>query len=622
MTTQGHPARVFSSSFLYKPLGKGDWIRLVFLLPSCDGGEIECDLKTFSEDTCPTYEALSYVWGDPNNRSPIKCCGTTFEVTKNLESALLQLRLAEKTRLLWIDAICINQLDIKEREQQVGIMSNIYSTASRTVVWLGEAKDQVQLAFNFLSQLHVEKEAEEEDMRNGSLLRIIRKDLPLSSFGPQKLNPLHFSDKRVVALRALLKRPWFTRIWVAQEVGVAKGAIMVCGEHKIDWRILFSGYERAQTKELLVAVISVIDLEKIDSLSFAQTTKRDLGDLLIKFRQWNATDPRDKIFALRGLCDSNIHRMELAPDYGIDPANLWIAVARACIRVSGNLNIFSGCRGDGRKWPEIPSWAPDWSDERPHAQMLHYYQTTEPDSDDFRAAKDTTASFARVVARELHLMGFIVDLIAELSDSSDVPEPEYPNPAPGLMERIQMQEEERKNLHDTNEFFNQCERIALSSTGEYPTGEKHMAVYWQTLAAGQKLHGYENTEAEFEKWFARRQVDRAMVYYKINNIPLLSDYLSMSGALINRTIMPPNSFALLINALYRRKMARTRFGYLGLVPGAAEIGDYIAICKGGGRPLVIRSQGETFRIIGECYVHGMMYGERYDDEYCKVLRFI
>jgi Heterokaryon incompatibility protein (HET) len=99
----------------------------------CDGDEIESDLKILVRETCPSYEALFYVWGDPS-RSLIQCSGTTMYVTKNLKYALLQLRIDGKTRVLWIDAICLNQLDLQEQAQQVKIMSSIYSKAPHTVV--------------------------------------------------------------------------------------------------------------------------------------------------------------------------------------------------------------------------------------------------------------------------------------------------------------------------------------------------------------------------------------------------------------------------------------------------------------------------------------------------------
>ena len=620
MATQSPPAKIFNASFPYQPLGKGDWIRLVFLLPSCDGGVIECDIKTFPEESCPPYEALSYVWGNANDRSPIQCCGQAFDVTKNLESALLQLRLAGNTRLLWIDAICINQLDKKEQGQQVSIMDKIYSKAIRTVVWLGEAGDQVDVAFDFLSQL----DAEKWDM----LAAFRRGEIPISSFSLlRKSDPLQYSDGRVIALRALLKRQWFTRIWVAQEVGVAKKATMVCGEHEIEWSTFYSGYERAQKKDMLGLAISAKLLERINTLSFAQETKNDLANILIKFRSWNATNPRDKVFGLRGLCNSDIHKMDkmgLAPDYEIKPEELWMAAVRACIRVSGNLNILSGCRGDGRDWPKIPSWAPNWSDERPQAETLYYFQSTESASDDFKAAGNTTASHELGDGRELHLMGHIIDPITELTDSRDMPETKWPESTTSPMEKKQLERDEKENWHNANEFYNQCERLALSPTGEYPTGEKHRSVYWQTITAGQRIHGDDQyTEAEFEKWFANRHVDRTLAALNLNRIPVLSDYLSMSGQLMNRMIMPANAFAQATTALFQRRMARTRCGYLGLVPGAAEVGDWIAICRGGGRPLVIRMEGDCFRIVGECYVHGMMKGERWDDEDpCKVLRFV
>jgi hypothetical protein len=111
-----------------------------------DQGDIDivsCNLCVISLDDCPVYEALSYVWGDSSERAEIVVDGVRTMVTVNLQRALRRLRYAneDEVRVVWVDAVCINQQNITERGQQVGMMADIYSSCSRCVVWLGEEED-------------------------------------------------------------------------------------------------------------------------------------------------------------------------------------------------------------------------------------------------------------------------------------------------------------------------------------------------------------------------------------------------------------------------------------------------------------------------------------------------
>ncbi|KAH6708816.1 heterokaryon incompatibility protein-domain-containing protein [Leptodontidium sp. MPI-SDFR-AT-0119] len=118
-------------------------IRLISLSPGKLFDPIVVALAPFSlddEDT-PAYEALSYVWGDTSDRQNIELNGVTFPVTANLYMALQFLRIPSGIRILWVDAICINQDDVEERNNQVGLMSSIYSSAWRVLCWLGDSKD-------------------------------------------------------------------------------------------------------------------------------------------------------------------------------------------------------------------------------------------------------------------------------------------------------------------------------------------------------------------------------------------------------------------------------------------------------------------------------------------------
>jgi len=177
-------------SYSYAPLlPDPDSIRLLRLHPTEDESEaIHCDLHRFSLDESigplPRYGALSYVWGHLNKSQPIFVNGYHFEVTKNLHGALSSLR-HRSIEWLWIDAICINQKDKDERGHQVRSMAKIYGKAHRVIVWLGEAANESELAFDAIHN-------PSKGINNSS------------------------DDTIRQSVVALLERKWFRRIWVTE----------------------------------------------------------------------------------------------------------------------------------------------------------------------------------------------------------------------------------------------------------------------------------------------------------------------------------------------------------------------------------------------------------------------
>jgi hypothetical protein len=114
-------------------------IRVIELVPGRWTDAINCSMRTVSLDENPSYEALSYVWGDPKDTVSITLNGASFQATRNLVTALRRVRSSVTPRIIWIDAICINQKDLDERAQQIVIMGKIYETASSVLVFLGES---------------------------------------------------------------------------------------------------------------------------------------------------------------------------------------------------------------------------------------------------------------------------------------------------------------------------------------------------------------------------------------------------------------------------------------------------------------------------------------------------
>jgi hypothetical protein len=175
--------------YCYSPLSlKGDSIRLLRLKPAKDkSADIHCELFNYpllDYSGSHLYEALSYVWGESQKKLHVFIHDCSFDVTDNLHAALLELRDHTIERIIWVDAICIDQTT-KEKENQIQIMAKIYGQANRVVVWLGEAAKNSDQA--------LEK------------VRIAGNDVSLCS-----------SDNAAImkSVLTLLRRPWFRRIWV------------------------------------------------------------------------------------------------------------------------------------------------------------------------------------------------------------------------------------------------------------------------------------------------------------------------------------------------------------------------------------------------------------------------
>lgn len=184
-----------TSLYCYRDL-LPDSIRLLRLLPSEDEkAVIQCQLFNYSlhesGKRAHPYDALSYVWGEPDKTLPIpivRIDKLDLPITPNLHEALTRLRHRYIERIIWVDAVCINQANITEKEQQILLMGKIYGQANRVVVWLGEAADNSDQA---LEEIRI---AGGEMSSNSS------------------------NEEATKAVLALLGRPWFERIWVREQV--------------------------------------------------------------------------------------------------------------------------------------------------------------------------------------------------------------------------------------------------------------------------------------------------------------------------------------------------------------------------------------------------------------------
>lgn len=123
-------------------------IRLLTILPGREDDTIRCRLKVVGLSTFRKYEALSYTWGAARYEHLIEVNSRPFYITENLWRALADLRYATRPRTIWVDAICINQFDFRERIAQIREMGNIFRLAERVVIWLGPGNDASDHVFH------------------------------------------------------------------------------------------------------------------------------------------------------------------------------------------------------------------------------------------------------------------------------------------------------------------------------------------------------------------------------------------------------------------------------------------------------------------------------------------
>jgi hypothetical protein len=205
-----------ASTYCYSPLPPGeDIIRLLRLMPARDmAAALHCELFHYSLKSgqgTHLYEALSYVWGDPIKTKTIFVGEESLNVTSNLHSALLHLRNHVMERILWIDAICINQGNTEEKENQIQYMAKIYDQAKCVVVWLGEDADDGQQA---LEDIRAAAEDESPIICPDTLFPGPSREessYTMDSIPQEEFEDIH-KAKRLVAL---FYRPWFQRVWVS-----------------------------------------------------------------------------------------------------------------------------------------------------------------------------------------------------------------------------------------------------------------------------------------------------------------------------------------------------------------------------------------------------------------------
>jgi hypothetical protein len=304
-------------------------IRLLTLHRSSLSGYIECTLKAANLESSPEYEALSYTWGG-DATSIIKVNDLMIPISGELEQTLGLLQQKDSSRTLWIDAICINQENIPEKNEQVAFMRTIYQSASRTIVWLGSNRSETRTTMD-----RAEQDAEAAISLIEEWSDKMKASDHLAEMAPDH-GELHNAFSTIVSKR------WWQRIWVVQEVAVSKIVKVGYGRSWTDWTpfVAYSKWIRKTRTTPWHSEMTTYHQMVDISNKFQSGEMMRLHDLLRLTASFDATNPRDKIFALLGLATDE-DRAAIVPDYSAELSTLYSKVVRHIIEKQGSLSVLA-----------------------------------------------------------------------------------------------------------------------------------------------------------------------------------------------------------------------------------------------------------------------------------------
>ncbi|KAK3904750.1 heterokaryon incompatibility protein-domain-containing protein [Staphylotrichum tortipilum] len=584
------------SNALYSPLPGNNSIRILVIEPApTEEAALQTRLRVVSLADQPSYEAISYTWGDPADATLLNCNGAQVSIPHNLENALKRLRHPSQPRHVWADSVCINQQDIPERGQQVSIMRNIYQQAKRVLVWLGlDERDQASTAFAAVCDV----------------VRAWRPDGDRLSFASyaSRLEPMSEDELASVraavdqgaweALRALFEMNYFRRFWIIQELALGRSAVLLWGRHHISWGLvgicaawmMSSGWSFQSGAPITAAynafLIYALPLARRSGIS--PFSKLDLSLVLgTTIGRFDSTDARDRIYALLGMpFAGNDPDADLLvkPDYSKDLGAVYTQAAHRMLEQDQHLRLLSAVHHDAEIDPSRPSWVPQWH-QTPSAEPLAL-----SDEQGFYAAGGevfTPAASSPDDPDALHLTGLLCHTISSTSAVLRPPNLHITAPTdPAHRKALQTLFAELTS--EARQF-----RASWSATLEKFTliGFRDPAVQAELAGPGSKSVA---VTAQPGKYGMRRgaeilQGERAQTDH-------LGEFL-LGGA---------------------GDWGEGGDERVGLGPEAARPGDVVAVLFGAIVPFVLRPfdgpEGrKCWKLVGECFVPGLMQGEAVEE---------
>jgi hypothetical protein len=506
---------------------------------------------------------------------------------------------------MWVDAICIDQGDIPERNEQTAKMREIYQNAEGVAVWLGGEYNASAEAINFA------------------------RDVVACTSTTEVEDLLEDHEQELRALVTLFRRQYWWRIWVIQEVTCGRKVMVYCGDEAVEWDILdvacevFKDHE-SYLKKILYKHHTYIRTLVAGGPKGLQLSRYSPGnpappllELLISHKSKKSTEPRDKVFALVGISSSRHDFGEI--DYSQSIRKIFSHTARLLIKESQRLDVICLKQTDRPEY-NLPSWAPNWvrnyTKDRSALVGLHHCETFFQ-ADSGSSADVTFHGDGKFIMRA---RGVELDIISAVSEPF-MKRGSPADPIPPL-----------------RAFLNWWDLFE----SKFPDSPTSLALFGRVLSCGNwKFDNEEDYISKLDSLFtlAEDMLDDPRLYQQHGSNPVSrSSTLSLSRSSTARsfTTMSNSSYSLpdeeddealtldteererlgtILGAsalMNRRRLIVTENGRAGLGFWNAEVGDVVAVLLGCRFPVILRPVDGHYVLIGEAYVDGLMGGEALD----------
>lgn len=576
----GHP------NYSYKPLRFGE-IRLLQLFPGTGDMPIQGTIYHTPLKAAHIFSALSYVWGPPLQPFELRTSTGAVLLTTALYSALSRIRHKDTTILLWVDAVCINQADEHEKIIQIRLLREIFQSAEVVFAWIGDEKENSNRAIEALVQVRTLAVAPDD--------------------WPQQLPPVSPTwvggippptDDVWLDIGRLFQRDWFQRVWVVQELVLASQVKIFCGSWEVNGDDIFSALKDCLTGMQFIwppephlrnipAQIRPAHTLGQTRHAFLHSTSPRKFEILTLFDMFShcvATKERDKLFGLLGLA-SDVADEAFDPDYS---SSLESVVRRyACEFIGRGAAMHLLYRAGISKAYTFCSWIPNWTGEDQSRTISNWYGV----SGMFSAGTKLHGTYSSPVVKSEKLLvaGFVVDKIVDCLYATTA---------------------EKDIISVVSIIHTYLDKVKLYPTGESSNDLKLKVPIGDAMMPCSDSIGLFDGEPnlkESDENFSWKEEFQA-----IHSVNEMVGFLQKPQETRERGWKYWTTAAAFAKRLSNGRFCTTKKRYVGIAPPQAEPGDLICVLNGGAVPFVLRRTDLTdglYTFIGECYVHGIMYGE-------------
>jgi hypothetical protein len=570
-------------------------IWLLTLGPGSGTDMLRCTLEHAFLDIkpLPIYETISYVCGDAANKCPIILHGHGVLAMATSEAALRRMRLHDKPRTLWIDSICIHQNNAEEKGHQVGMMCQIYTNTFRNLIWLGPSNPTIAESIKAMEAILQEIAVETRDYADFKELLFDKNHTFLYS------RKFLSGNVDYLAFLRILDIPWFSRLWVVQEVSLAPTSMCHCGDFEVSFTDIlrsaiwleYKWFQMPETSlstaENLSHAAAIFDAaDKTYGRLHTHGGSSTMLNLMSTFRRMRTFDRRDRVFALLGLwqmfTETKTLPDVLEPDYNLSVDEVFKIYTRYAVEESASLYSFEWISEPPHEIRNAswPSWLPaidriQHVGGEPDVMLGSLFSVD--DRDPMILKEDSKRP------NDLIVSGVLLDSISEVSPTF-TPD----TTASEMLTLLADLERPRR------------ESWARTAVGDLETQVGLVLIGGEFRGARathrEALQGYRGYKSYLEEHGEFPQRPR----YLASGAPDDEKSTSQYGHNLN-------------GITQYRAVFHTTTGHMGIGPRCAQPGDVVAILYSANLPMVMRplhgSPKGRYSLLGASYVCGIMDGE-------------